>query len=137
MRKKTPGSLNAANFNAANFNAVDFATGAKLFTDRNYVIEDDLPALAGARFLQIPLDGRKSLKCERAGTVWFLTPTPDRNKDSCAAELTRQGFTKVAVPEVRLFNPKSTANFCTLYQKDCEPGEAIEVGKWAVPLFLP
>ena len=132
LRKKTPGSLNAADFNADRF-----SRGARLFTDRNYVIEDDLPALAGARFLRIPLDGRKSLKCERAGTVWFLTPMPDRNKDSCAAELTRQGFTKVAVPEVRLFNPRSTANFCTLYQKDCKPGEAIEVGKWAVPLLLP
>ena len=48
-----------------------------------------------------------------------------------------QGFEKVALPEVPLFNPASTANFCTLYQKDCAAGEVINLGKWAVPLFLP
>ncbi len=117
--------------------AVDFAKGAKLFTDRSYVVEDDLPSLKGASFLRIPLDGRKTLTCDRAGTVWFLTPVPDRNKDSCSVELAKQGFKKVGVPEVRLFNPKSTANFCTLYQKDCQAGETIAIGKWAVPLFLP
>jgi CubicO group peptidase (beta-lactamase class C family) len=131
LRRKSPGSLNAADFKAEKF-----SKGARLFTDRNYVVEDELPALAGASFLRIPLDGRKTLTCGRAGTVWFLTPVPDRNKDSCSVELTKQGFTKVSVPEVRLFNPKSTANFCTLYQKDCETGETITVGKWAVPLFF-
>ena len=131
LRKKTPGSLNTVDFEAEKF-----SKGARLFTDRTYVVEDDLPSLAGASLLRIPLDGRKSLKCERAGTVWFLTPVPDRNKDSCMVELTRQGFRKVSVSELRLFNPKSTANFCSLYQKDCESGETITVGKWAVPVFF-
>jgi hypothetical protein len=48
-----------------------------------------------------------------------------------------QGFEKVALPEVPLFNPTSPANFCTLFQKDCAAGETILVGKWAVPLFIP
>jgi hypothetical protein len=132
LRRDASGSLSTSSSDA-----VDFAKGAKLFTDRSYVVEDDLPSLKGASFLRIPLDGRKTLTCDRAGTVWFLTPVPDRNKDSCSVELTKQGFKKVGVPEVRLFNPKSTANFCTLYQKDCQAGETIAIGKWAVPLFLP
>ncbi len=127
----------AGSFSTAKFQADKFSTGTKLFTDRTYVLEDDLPTLNGASFLRIPLDGRKTLTCDRAGTVWFLTPVPDRNKDSCSVELTKQGLKKVSVREVRLFNPKSTASFCTLYQKDCQDGEAITVGKWAVPLFLP
>lgn len=132
LRRQRPGTFNATNFRSEKFRA-----GAKLFTDRTYVAEDALSALEGAHFLRIPLDGSKTLTCDRAGTLWLLTPAPDRNKDSCTVELTDQGFRKVKVPEVRLFNPKSTANFCTLYQKDCEPGEIITVGKWAVPLFLP
>ncbi|MCB9941285.1 MAG: exo-alpha-sialidase [Planctomycetaceae bacterium] len=131
LRRQTPGSLSTGNFDAA-----AFANGVKLFTDRTYVAAEEIAALNGASLLRIPLDGRKTLTCDRSGTVWFLTPTPDRNKDSCTDELTKQGFKKVSAAEVRLFNPKSTANFCTLYQKDCEKGETITVGKWAVPLFL-
>ena len=47
-----------------------------------------------------------------------------------------QGFKKVALPEVRLFNRTSTANFCTLYQKDCAVGDSIALDQWAVPLFI-
>jgi len=132
LRRKTPGSLRTADFKAA-----PFEMGASLFTDRTYTAAEAIAELDGANLLCIPLDGRKTLTCERVGTLWFLTPAPDRNKDSCTAELTKQGFKKVSVPEVRLFNPKSPANFCTLYQKDCEKGETITLGKWAVPLFLP
>ena len=66
----------------------------------------------------------------------FLTPAPGRNKDSQTEALTKQGFRKVALSEVRLFDPKNPANYCTLYQKDCRTGETIEVGKWAVPVIL-
>ena len=48
-----------------------------------------------------------------------------------------QGFRKAALPEVRLFNPSSTANFCTLYQRDCDVDDTIAFGQWAVPVFFP
>jgi hypothetical protein len=48
-----------------------------------------------------------------------------------------QGFEKVALPEIPLFNPTSPANFCTLFQKDCAAGETILIVKWALPVFLP
>ena len=132
LRRQKPGSLSATDFKAE-----PFTKGATLFTDRKYTVEESPTGLDGASFLRIPLDGRKIFTCDRAGTIWFLTPTPDRNKDSCTVELKQQGFAQVSVPEVRLFDPKSTANFCTLYQKDCAQGETITVGKWAVPLMLP
>jgi len=81
------------------------------------------------------MNGKKTLTCQRAGTVWFLTPAPERNKDSQTKTLLNQGFKKIALPEIRLFNPSSTGNLCTLYQKDCAAGDTITIGKWAVPLF--
>jgi hypothetical protein len=111
--------------------------GAKLFTDRAYLTAELPAALKNAHFLPIAMNGQKTIKCERAGTVFFLTPALERNGDTTAQSLMDQGFEKVALPEVPLFNPTSPANFCTLFQKDCAAGETILVGKWAVPLFIP
>ncbi len=111
--------------------------GAKLFTDRAYIAAE-LPAmLKNAHFLPIAMNGQKTLKCERPGTVFFLTPILERNRDTAAQGLMDQGFEKVALPEVPLFNPGSAANYCTLFQKDCAADETILIGKWAVPIFFP
>ncbi len=132
MRKKTPGTLTQAGAES-----LAYATGAKLFTDRDYIAAELPEALKDASFLRIAMDGTKSVTCKRAGTVWFLTPAPQRNRDSQTQAITDQGFKMVALPEVRLFNPSSAANYCTLYQKDCTVGESIRFGKWAVPVFFP
>lgn len=132
IRLKNPGSLSTTKCKAERF-----SMGATLFTDRIYTVAENLATLKVTSFLRVPLDGRKTVTCARAGTVWFLTPKSDRNKASCSVELIEQGFKMVRMPEVRLFNPVSTANFCTLDQKDCEQRETISVGKWAVPLMLP
>lgn len=132
LRKATPGELAAEGEPPQGL-----AVSQVLFTDRSYVLSELPDALKGVRFLPVKMDGQKTLRCSRAGTVYFLTPTPDRNKDSQTQALLDQGFKKVALPEVRLFNPSSAANFCTLYQKDCAAGDTISLGKWAVPLFFP
>jgi len=130
LRRKSPGQ-----FNADGFQPESLRTGALLFTDRKYVVAELPDALRGAQFLRVPLEGTKTLTCDRAGTVWVLTPAPERNKDSQTKTLLNQGFKKVALPEICLFNPSSTGNFCTLYQRDCAAGETISIGKWAVPVF--
>jgi len=117
--------------------AQPLVAGAKLFSDRGYAAAEIPPALAGASFLPIAMDGSKQITCDRAGMVFFLTPVLDRNADSAAQPLLDQGFEKVALPEVPLFNPGSAANYCTLFQKRCVIGETIIVGKWAVPVFFP
>jgi hypothetical protein len=132
LRIKNPGTLASADAQAQ-----PFVHGVKIFSDRNYVAAEVPEVLKAANFLAIAMDGKKSLTCQRAGTVWFLTPSPERNNDSQSQALMDQGFKKVAVPEVRLFSPQSAANFCTLYQKECLIGETIIIGKWAVPLFIP
>jgi len=111
--------------------------GARLFIDRNYIAATLPEPLAGAHFLPVAMNGQKTLTVSRAGTVFFLTPVLDRNSDTAAQPLMDQGFEKVALPEVPLFHPDSSANFCTLFQKDCAVGETILIGKWAVPVFFP
>ncbi len=132
LRAKNPGTLTSADATAQ-----PFVSGVKLFTDRNYVAAEVPEALKSAHVLPIAMNGKKSLTCKRAGTVWFLTPVPERNNDTQSQALIDQGFKKVAIPEVRLFSPQSPANFCTLYQKECVAGETILIGKWAVPIFIP
>ena len=131
LRTKQPGRLRLDGMEADAFNK-----GTTLFTDRAYTAAETVLALKGAQFLKVPMNGDKTFTCDRAGTVWFLTPAPDRNRDSQSKILRKQGFAKVRVAEVRLFDPTVTANFCTLYQKDCSKGETITIGKWAVPLVI-
>ena len=115
--------------------ALTLAHGAKLFADRDYTCHDQPEPLAGAQFLPVAMNGTKTLRCTRAGYVYLLTPSPDRNPDSATDDLLKQGFKKVALPEVRLFDPGNPGNFCTLYQKACAEGETVTFGKWALPVF--
>lgn len=132
FRKQQPGVLSHAGLTPQSFQV-----GVKLFSDRAYLAAEIPAELSKAQFLPVAMDGSKTLHCDRAGTVWMLTPKPQRNRDSQSAALQEQGFRVVARPEVRLFNPNSSANYCTLYQKDCQAGESIVIGKWAVPIFIP
>ena len=132
LRKARPGTL-AGN----GVKAQPLVAGARLFADRDYLAATLPQPLAGAHFLPVAMNGQKPLTVERPGTVYFLAPGPDRNRDTAAQPLMDQGFEKVALPEVPLFHPDSPANFCTLFQKDCTVGETILIGKWAVPVFFP
>ena len=51
-----------------------------------------------AHFLPVALEGKKTLACRRAGTVFRLTPLAERNNDTQAQALKDQGFEKVALP---------------------------------------
>jgi len=87
-------------------------------------------------FLRIPLMGEQTLACTRTGVVGVLTPLPNRNRDSLSEALEKQGFKRVALPEIRLFDPMNASNFSTLYQKRCTAGEKVRVGKWGVPVWF-
>ena len=132
MRTTKPGTLSSTDVKPQ-----PLIPAAKLFTDRAYIAAELPAALKNAHFLPIAMNGQKTIKCERAGTVFFLTPILERNRDTTAQPLMDQGFEKVALPEVPLFNPSSAKNFCTLFQKDCAAGETLLIGKWAVPIFFP
>jgi hypothetical protein len=114
LRKSHPGTLSSVDIRSQ-----PLVTGAKLFSDRDYVAAELPTALTSAHFLPVAMNGQKTITCVRKGS------------------LMDQGFERVALPEVPLFHPGSPANYCTLFQKDCAAGEIILIGKWALPLFLP
>ena len=111
-----------------------FEVGQKVFSNRDYEIADVPRELKGMKFCQLSLERPAPVKCVKAGMIYILTPSPERNKDSQAATLEAMGFKKVSVRETRLFGGSSST--CTLYQKKCTQGEIISFGKWAVPLFF-
>lgn len=116
---------------------VELTPGVKLFHDRDYTLAMRPDALSGATFLRMPLEGLKTLTCAKPGIVTFATPGPERHPPTTqAARLKAQGFEKVALPEFQFFGRNPQAKV-TLFQKHCEAGEVIEVGAWAVPIFLP
>ena len=120
------------------FETAPLRAGALLFTDRRYAVaEGQLPAgWTNVKFLRIPLNGQKTVTCAKSGVLGVLTPMPNRNRDSLQKSLEAQGFRRVALPEIRLFDPYNTGNLVTLFQKACKAGETVEIGKWGVPVWF-
>ncbi len=112
--------------------------GATLFRDRRYQLKHWPSELGSAIYLRDTIGGEKSLRVVRPGMVYFLTPLPHRNPQGSQSDrLQRQGFRRVALPEVELFEfARATETYCTLYQKECTAGEVVEFGLWAVPIML-
>ncbi len=108
--------------------------GEKVFTDRDYVVEDLPEALEGARFVRGSINNI-SATVESEGVVWVLTPMAERNDDSLEVALLRKGFEAAAVREFIIFLG-SAANAVTVFQKQLAAGDTIELGKWGV-LALP
>ncbi|HBJ37050.1 MAG TPA: exo-alpha-sialidase [Planctomycetaceae bacterium] len=130
-------SVAAGQWEDAGYKTRLFEVDQVIFTDRKYKIAESPGVLKTAQFLQVPLDGSKRLTCSQSGLVAFLTPQANRNSDSQSANLIDQGFELVALPEIRLFDPSNSGNYCSLYQKTCAAGEVITFGKWAVPVIFP
>ena len=124
--------------------AARLALGERIFTDRDYTVRelpaalaDALPTARRARFLRLPMSGARTVTCSRAGTVYVLTPAPERDAAaSQSAALAAQGFAKVRLPEVRLLGLTASPGFCTVYQKTCSQGERVTLGAWSVPLYF-
>lgn len=123
-------------FRAGKYELASLVSDTALFTDRPYTCAEVPEDLKQARFFRMPMDGQKTLQCVQPGMLYLLTPTPERNADSMTEKLIKQGFQKVQLPEVRLFDPQNVQNYCTLYQKMCTPHEIIQVDKWAIPLVF-
>lgn len=107
--------------------------GVKLFLDRTFQAQEVPAALRGKPFVRFNITGARVV-CRRAGTVYLLTPSAGRQRDSLAEALLKRGFEKVNLPEFMLFDGE--ANVCTAFQKQLAKGETLEFAKWAV-LVLP
>jgi hypothetical protein len=114
-----------------------FATGSRIFTDRNYNLAQFPEALKGSRFIQAPL-GEAVAVCTKGGVVYVATPSSGRNRHSLHNELIGIGFVKVAIPEFLLFRHSTgAANACSVYQKKVTAGERLSLGRWGVIIIPP
>ena len=115
--------------------------GQRIFTNRSYTFPDAWPeCLRGARFVFSPMDQTEAV-CTRPGSVFVLTPAPERNRDSVAETLKQQGFDLAAVPEFVLFlTPEghlAPGNVCSVYQRQLVAGDRLSFGKWGVVMTQP
>lgn len=104
----------------------------KVFGDRNYTLSQFPPELEGSRFLRSTLRHTKAV-CTEGGIVYVITPSDGRNNHSLHRELSKNGFSKAAVPEFLLFEHSSgAANVCSTYQKRVVEDEVLEFGPWGI-----
>jgi predicted neuraminidase len=100
--------------------------GVKLFTDRQYVIDEMPDAVRDLPFHRTSIE-KTDVTVTKPGTLFALTPTIRPNAASQEAALQEAGFTKVDVPEVQLF--PGEINRVSLYRKTVMPGEQLHFKK--------
>jgi hypothetical protein len=100
--------------------------GVKLFTDRDYVIDEMPDAVRDLSFLRTSIE-KIDVTVSKAGTCFALTPTIRPKAASQEKALQQAGFTKVDVPETQLF--PGEINRVSLYRKAVQPGERLQFKK--------
>ncbi|MBV6497939.1 MAG: hypothetical protein CJBNEKGG_00153 [Prosthecobacter sp.] len=103
--------------------------GEKLFTDREYVIDELPEAVKDLPFLRTSIE-KCSVEVKTPGMLHALTPTVRPGAASQDTALLRQGFAKVQVDEAQLF--PGEINRVSLYQKRVKPGERLRFTKMVV-----
>ena len=96
--------------------------GVKLFTDREYAIDEMPEPVRGLPFLRTSIE-KLNVRVTKPGTLYALTPTMRPGASSQEAALQKAGFVKVDVPEVQLF-PREI-NRVSLYRKEVKKGERL------------
>ena len=116
-------------------NVTAIKLGGFLFSDRRYIFRSLPVPLRNKRHILSSINGVSAV-CRKAGAVYVCTPLVDRNKDSVAAELEKQGFARVKLREFTPFgNPDAFRDACTTYQRLMQPGETLALGKWSLVIF--
>jgi hypothetical protein len=106
--------------------------GVKLFTDRQYVIDEMPDAVRDLPFHRTSIE-KTDVIVTRLGTLFALTPTIRPKAASQEAALQDAGFTKADVPEVQLF--PGEINRVSLYRKTVQPGERLQFKKLVLLIF--
>jgi len=100
--------------------------GAKLFTDRDYVIDEMPDAVRDLPFYRTSIE-QTDVEVTKPGTFFALTPTIRPAAASQEEALRKAGFTKVDIPEVQLF--PGEINRVSLYRKEVKTGERLKFKK--------
>ena len=100
--------------------------GVKLFTDREYVIDEMPDAVKDLPFHRTSIE-KTDVRVSKAGTLYALTPTIRPKAASQEEALQKAGFTKVEVPETQLF--PGEINRVSFYRKGVQQGERLQFKK--------
>ncbi len=107
--------------------------GVKLFTDRDYRLDEMPEAVRGLPFLRTSIE-ETDVEVTKGGTLYALTPTIRPRAAAQEEALKKAGFAKVDVPEAQLF--PGEINRVSLYRKEVRRGERLQFRK-LVMLVLP
>ncbi|MEQ1841056.1 MAG: sialidase family protein, partial [Verrucomicrobiales bacterium] len=100
--------------------------GVKLFTDREYVLEEAPEAVIGKPFLRTSIEA-SDVVVKKPGRLYALTPTIRPKAASQEESLKAAGFLKVDVPEAQFF--PGEINRVSLYQKQVAAGDRLRFKK--------
>jgi len=101
-------------------------TSVKLFTDRDYTLEEAPEVVMGRPFLRTSIE-RTEVTVTKPGLLYALTPTKRPGAASQEDALVAAGFAKADGPETPLF--PGEINRVSLYQKQVEKGEKLRFKK--------
>ncbi len=101
--------------------------GVKLFTDRNYTLQEMPEAVVGLRFLRTSIE-QTAVTVIKPGVLYALTPTTRPHAASQENALQAAGFAKVDEPEAQFF--PGEINRVSLYQKEVQLGERLKFRKF-------
>ena len=100
--------------------------GVKLFTDRQYELDEAPEVVMGRPFLRTSIEGTGVL-VTKPGLLYALTPTIRPGAASQEESLESAGFEKVDVPETQFF--PGEINRVSLYQKQVKAGDRLRFRK--------
>ncbi len=126
------GAASAPTLEAREGTVETFALGAMLFSNRDFTALAVPPALEGARFIRMPIDGAQAVVCTRTGTLYAVTPAA-HPENSLAADLLNQGFEQLPGEPFQLFGTQPSDKAC-LFRKTLAVGETLQTRKWVVLL---
>ena len=98
--------------------------GVKLFTDREYVIDEMPDAVKDLPFHRTSIE-KTHVTVTKPGTLFALTPTTRPKASSQEEPLREAGFAKVDGPEVQFF--PGEVNRVSLYRKAVKAGERLQL----------
>ncbi len=100
--------------------------GVKLFTDREYILEEAPEVVMGKSFLRTSIEAT-DVVVKKPGLLYALTPTKRPKAASREDALVAAGFARVDVPETQFF--PGEINRVSLYQKQVTAGDRLRFEK--------
>jgi hypothetical protein len=106
-------------------------SGAKLFTDRDYLLTESPSLLLGKRFLHTSIEGYE-MRCEKPGDLFVMTLSQPHSANQQQA-LKDMGFSRITTPEFQLFPGEINRVFA--YRKTLKTGDQLKFSKLAFPVL--